>query len=94
MGLDFTCKESKCKKAYSDEERNQCKKTCDQCYAELNGVEACENQGFNAAECDAINSRPGKLDSCCQFDGMECKSNVGLESCADPARRLSATGAP
>ena len=30
---DFTCKKSKCKKKYSDEEKKQCKKTCDQCDA-------------------------------------------------------------
>ena len=30
---DFTCKKSKCKKRYSDEEKKQCKKTCDQCDA-------------------------------------------------------------
>ena len=30
---DFTCKKSKCKKKYSDEEKKQCEKTCGLCEA-------------------------------------------------------------
>ena len=30
---DFTCKKEKCKKKYSEEKKQQCKKTCDLCEA-------------------------------------------------------------
>ncbi|OEU20223.1 hypothetical protein FRACYDRAFT_236295 [Fragilariopsis cylindrus CCMP1102] len=45
---------------------------------DLNGEEACENNGFNKNECKNVGN---DNTSCCQWDSGECYSNIGRESC-------------
>ena len=57
---------------------------------DLNGEEACENNGFNKNECTNI----GDNNSCCQWDSGECWSDIGKDSCPGTGTTLPVPPSP
>ena len=88
---DFTCKKSKCKKKYSDEKKQQCKKTCDLCDAlppsapppslpptedKCAGKE--DNTKCKIKDCERVK---GKCKKQCKKCKKQCKKNKLKKKC-------------
>jgi len=56
---------------------------------DLNGEEACEEQGFTLSECRAVGDG-----SCCEFDDGECWSKIGQNKCPGTGTPSSCSDSP